>query len=97
MMARANRDTNLLIQNRGQIMGVNIAQGKGDNSSPLLKGSRSIDSQTGNLLQAFQSIGRNFMLMLNHPLHSQAVKIINSSSKTNRLSNRRGTGLKFPG
>ena len=75
MVTRPHRNA-LLVEDRGQIVGVDIAVGERDCSSAGRGCLRAVDGQLGHLFQAFERVGGQFLIMARDPVHADPAQIL---------------------
>ncbi|MNT27858.1 hypothetical protein D3C72_1635090 [compost metagenome] len=92
MMSGANSDA-VLIQEAADVIGMVFAQIKGDHPCAIR---RTIDLQRRYLLQRFERIMHQRMLIISNRLQPQRVHVVNRRPQSHHACSIGGTGFKTP-
>src|SRR4051812_24716603 len=91
-MPGAHRDA-LLVEQLGDVVGVNALDGEGDRGATVDRGGRPDDAQIGDGLQTLERVRGERLLVLADVVEPESRDVVDGGTECDRLGDHRRTGL----
>src|ERR1700719_1549787 len=95
MMPGAYRDA-LAIDERRQVMGVNVGNREEDRAAVDLRVSRAVDDDTRNLLEFLERVVHQGPLVGSNLVHAEILEVVDRRTQADAFGHTGGAGLELP-